>query len=183
MPELDEDFFTSKAPSARKPVVFRDVAVERELRARSGDRSLGVTASRDLARYYRALRLAVPAFSYAEAVAVYAALAGWEAGEDGLSFLFARVYDYQAQQGTLDMELVERLRRLPPIAGLALLDACERATLMTAQGDPVEGALVAVGLLPAPLAPAPQRATRARKAPADQGERPSPPAPGAPAKP
>lgn len=113
------------------PVAFRDQPLEAELDARGDSR--GLTAKRDLERYYhilsRGLALAAGMLSPAEALAIVDTLNGTWMDAANSHLVWAEVEDNEglgARHGIDQAVLVDKLRALPTHAQLAIVDAAER---------------------------------------------------------
>lgn len=145
---------TDQPTTRPAPVMFRDTTLEPQLadRAPEGD-SLGLTAKRDLTRYYdtlrRELKLAIRDLTRGEKLALIDVSNGtlWDSNSAG--FLWAEVADAdpdQLAQWEIDHDaLVDKLRALTPTQSLALVDALERWWLLPEVTDHDES-LRAVGL-------------------------------------
>jgi hypothetical protein len=129
---------SDKNQPRQAPVSFRDQALASQLAARSGERSLGLTAARDLERYFALLRDTLPTVPLAEneAMLVCDALNGiiidphtykltykliWAQVDDAIHIdRLDRKWDVDGQA------LVSKLRGLTAAQCLALADAVER---------------------------------------------------------
>lgn len=137
-----------------KPIVFRAVdELTADLTARTGANSLGLTAQRDLERYYALLaaELRTVSLTAAEALLIADALNGtlWE--PHTIRLLWAGVDDAIRLDGLAEKwqvdgaALVAKLRALTPGQTVAVIDAVERA--WQADSDDLRERLVRVDLL------------------------------------
>lgn len=137
------------------PVQFRDQIIESALSARqSGGESPGMTACRDLDRYYTLLARALGMVSLApnEALAICDALNGSRMDATSAAFLWAEIADALpdglAAKWDIDgPALVARLRALTPAQSLAIVDAVERWWRLPEEAGDNEDRLRAVGLI------------------------------------
>ena len=113
------------------PVTFRDQTLEAHLDTRGDSR--GLTAKRDLERYYhmlnRGLTLAAGMLSPAEALAIVDTLNGTWLDAMNSHLVWAEVEDNEGlgtRHGIDQKALVDKLRLLPAHAQLAIVDAAER---------------------------------------------------------
>ena len=119
-------------PKQNPPVSFRDVNIEVQLDARGSAR--GITASRDLGRYYHALReeLRAVELSESEAMLIIDACNGTLFEPHTIRLLWAQiddaiVIDKLAGKWEIDgPALVAKLRALSYTQSLAVVDAAER---------------------------------------------------------
>lgn len=147
---------TDTKPKGTPFVGFRASDLQDALEARQPDpdgQALGLTAKRDLGRYYDALRrelkLAAATLTRGEKLALCDVSNGtlWDSLSAG--YLWAEVADADpaqlAQWGVDQDALVAKLRALTPTQSLALVDALERWWLLPEVTDHDES-LRAVGL-------------------------------------
>jgi len=137
----------------RQPVAFRDVTVEQRLAERTEEGSLGLTALRDLERYYALLPAALEEvasiFTLAEKIALCDVANGvlWETA--GVPLVWTEVADAdrgQVEQWGVNREvLVDKVKSLTIAQTYALVDALERLRLSDVTGN--HKRLAAVGLL------------------------------------
>lgn len=112
------------------PIQFRNVDLEPQLSARATHgQGLGAVASRDLERYYEALKRSLPTFERSEALAIMDVCNGtlWESWS--VPLLWASVDDSEGlgQKWGIDQPaLVARLRQMTYAEALAVVDAAER---------------------------------------------------------
>lgn len=120
---------------------FRAGDLEPQLQARAGQGgSLGLTARRDLERYYALLARELPTFTESEAMLLCDVMNGTLTEPHTASLLWANVSDaledgYAEKWHVDGLALVARLRHLSPIQAMAVCDACERFWHLVASGD------------------------------------------------
>ncbi len=139
-------------------VVFRagDLQPKLEARRTHGDSDqLGLTAKRDLKRYYHALGVELRSveLSEAEASLIVDALNGWYAEPYTVQLLWAEVADAIRLDGLADKwhcdgdALTAKLQSLSYSQALAVVDATERFWIRNEAGESLAEQLRAVGLI------------------------------------
>jgi hypothetical protein len=125
---------SAKNQPRQAPISFRDQALASQLAERSGERSLGLTAARDLERYYSLLRDTLPTIPLAanEAILVCDATNGIIIDPHTYKLIWAQVHDaihidrLDEKWDVDGQALVSKLRGLTAAQCLALADAVER---------------------------------------------------------
>lgn len=133
--------------------IWMTADIEKELEARGDNRS--GTISRDLGRLYGLYRRALRRvrLTPGEAALICRVVDGTTFDANTASTLWAAVQDACQVEGVAESygvngdALVEKLRRLDDAALMAVVDAAERALRL---GEPIEEAVVKVGLAHAP---------------------------------